>query len=105
MRRCPSSPRDRLESPLARAKGPAMLRWLWRIVLLATALALLLSLSAWWLLRGSLPALDGESALAGLSAPVQVHRDALGTVTIDARTHTDALRALRSEEHTSELQS
>ena len=71
-----------------------MLRWLWRIVLLATALALLLSLSAWWLLRGSLPALDGESALAGLSAPVQVHRDALGTVTIDARSETDALRAL-----------
>ena len=71
-----------------------MVRWLKRIVLLAIALALLLVLLAWWLLRGSLPALDGELALAGLSAPVSVQRDALGVVTIDARDETDAMRAL-----------
>ncbi len=71
-----------------------MVRWLKRIVLLAIALALLLVLLAWWLLRGSLPALDGELALAGLSAPVTVQRDALGVVTIDARDETDAVRAL-----------
>ena len=71
-----------------------MVRWLTRIGLLALALALLLAGLAWWLLRGSLPALDGELALAGLSAPVSVQRDALGVVTIDARSETDALRAL-----------
>ena len=71
-----------------------MVRWLWRIGLLASALVLLLSALAWWLLRGSLPALDGELALAGLSTPVQVHRDALGVVTIDARNEIDAMRAL-----------
>src|SRR5690606_36630156 len=60
--------------------GTAMVRWLRWIALLAIALALLLVLLAWWLLRGSLPALDGELALAGLSAPVTVQRDALGVV-------------------------
>ena len=71
-----------------------MVRWLTRIGLLALALALLLAGLAWWLLRGSLPTLDGELALAGLSAPVSVQRDALGVVTIDARSEADALRAL-----------
>ncbi|MGJ4728009.1 penicillin acylase family protein [Luteimonas sp. SDU101] len=71
-----------------------MLRWLKRIGLLAIGLAVLLALLTWWLLRGSLPALDGELALAGLAAPVSVQRDALGVVTIDAENETDALRAL-----------
>ncbi|TWG86919.1 penicillin amidase [Luteimonas sp. J16] len=71
-----------------------MRRWLWRIVLLAAVLAVLLALLAWWLLRASLPALDGEVALPGLSAPVQVQRDALGVVTIEAGDETDAMRAL-----------
>ena len=48
----------------------------------------------WWLLRGSLPELDGELALPGLSGPVTVQRDALGVVTIDAANETDAMRAL-----------
>ena len=48
----------------------------------------------WWLLRGSLPPLDGERALPGLSAPVTIQRDALGVVTIDAANETDAMRAL-----------
>ena len=65
-----------------------------RIALLLLAILLLLVLAGWWLMRGSLPALEGELALPGLSAPVTVTRDALGVVTIDAANATDAARAL-----------
>ena len=71
-----------------------MLRWVGAIAALLLALMLLAAAVAWWLLRGSLPALDGELALPGLAAPVSVQRDALGVVTIDARDERDALRAL-----------
>ena len=73
-----------------------MLRWIRRIIVLLLLLALAAALLGWWLLRGSLPALDGElaPALAGLTAPVTIQRDALGTVTIDAASEADALRAL-----------
>lgn len=71
-----------------------MRRWLIRITLLLLALSGLAVFAAWLLLRGSLPVLDGELALPGLSAPVTVRRDALGTVTIDAASETDAMRAL-----------
>ena len=45
-----------------------MARILKRIAALLLAIVLLLVLAGWWLLRGSLPALDGELALPGLSA-------------------------------------
>ena len=69
-------------------------KWLTRLLFLALALAVVTALTAWWLLRGSLPALDGELALTGLSAPVGIERDALGTVTVDAANQIDAARAL-----------
>ena len=71
-----------------------MVRWLGRIGVAAGLLALLLAGMAWWLLRGSLPRLEGEAALSGLAATVEVQRDALGVVTIDARDEADAMRAL-----------
>lgn len=71
-----------------------LLRWTLRIALALAALALLLFLTTWWLLRGSLPRLDGEAALAGLSAPVSISRDALGVVTVAASGEADAMRAL-----------
>jgi len=71
-----------------------MARILKRIALLLLAAVLLLVFAGWWLLRGSLPALDGELALPGLSAPATVTRDALGVVTIDAANAIDAARAL-----------
>src|SRR3546814_15612994 len=46
------------------------------------------------LLRGSLPELDGEAALPGLSTAATVQRDRLGVVTIDAASEADAMRAL-----------
>ncbi|HBK47033.1 MAG TPA: penicillin acylase, partial [Xanthomonadaceae bacterium] len=71
-----------------------MLRWTRRILLALLAIALLLALAVWLLLRGSLPRLDGGRALSGLAAPVSIQRDALGVVTIDAASEADAMRAL-----------
>ncbi len=71
-----------------------MLKWLKRIAVAMLVLAILLVLVIWWLLRGSLPQLDGKIALAGLSAPASIQRDHLGVVTIDAANATDAMRAL-----------
>ncbi|UCF66594.1 MAG: penicillin acylase family protein [Acidobacteriota bacterium] len=45
-------------------------------------------------LRGSLPPLDGEHLVHGLSAPVVIERDALGVPTIRGRSRADVARAL-----------
>ena len=71
-----------------------MLKWTRRVLLALLAIVLLSTLAGWWLLRGSLPVLDGEQALPGLAAPVSIQRDTLGVVTIDAASQDDALRAL-----------
>jgi penicillin amidase len=47
----------------------------------------------WWQMRGSLPLLDGERALAGLGAAVKVERDALGVPTITGASRVDVARA------------
>lgn len=69
-------------------------RWLlWSVL----ALMLLTGAAGSWLyaqLRASLPQLDGEQVLPGLSAPVMVERDALGVPTIRAADRVDAARAL-----------
>ncbi len=71
-----------------------MKKWLKRITILLLLSIVVGAGTVWWLLRGSLPTLDGELPLAGLSAPVSVQRDANGTVTIAAANETDAMRAL-----------
>ena len=71
-----------------------MRTWLPRIAALLIALVLLALLVVWLVLRASVPTLDGERALAGLGAPAQVTRDALGVATIEAASATDAARAL-----------
>lgn len=65
-----------------------------RGIVAVLALLALCALTGWWLLRGSLARLDGDAPLAGLAAPVAVERDAQGTVTINARSDVDAMRAL-----------
>ena len=57
------------------------------VVLVAAALAVYLTV------RGSLPNLDGEISLAGLSAPVVVERDAYGVPTIRGSNRIDVARA------------
>jgi len=71
-----------------------MLKWLKRGALALLVLVALLALTVWLLVRGSVPRYDGELALAGLSAPVSVERDANGVVTIDAQNEADMARAL-----------
>lgn len=73
---------------------PRLQTWSKRIALAALALLIVAVAACTWLLRGSLPRLDGTLALEGLSAPVSVHRDALGVVTVEAGNETDAARAL-----------
>ncbi len=67
------------------------LRW-WLVGLLATVLIALALLA--WLFTGSLARLDGSSRLPGLSAAVDIERDALGVATISAANQADAMRAL-----------
>ncbi len=73
-----------------------MATWLKRILGGLLLLLLLLALAVWLLLRGSLAQLDGERGLgaAGLSAPVDLQRDARGYVSILAENRLDAARAL-----------
>lgn len=71
-----------------------MPRWFLRAACALLLVLVVLAAAAWLMLRGSLPALEGEPPLAGLSAPVTVQRDALGIVTIDAASEVDAARAL-----------
>lgn len=71
-----------------------MLKWIRRGLLALVVLLVPLALTAWWLMRGSLPRLEGDLALAGLSAPVTIQRDKLGVVTIEAANSADAMRAL-----------
>lgn len=71
-----------------------------RLRLLASAASVLLLLAAvavawiYWRVRGSLPQLEGTAAIAGLSAPVAVERDALGMPTIRGENRADLARAL-----------
>lgn len=70
------------------------MRWLKRLTLALLTLALLVGLTIWWALRASLAPLDGERAVAGLSAPAQLERDARGYISITAANRLDAARAL-----------
>ncbi|MDQ3511540.1 MAG: penicillin acylase family protein, partial [Pseudomonadota bacterium] len=71
-----------------------MTRWLKRGALVLLLLAVIAAVTAWALMRASLPTLSGDRPLIGLSAPATVQRDALGVVTIDADNEMDAMRAL-----------
>lgn len=64
-----------------------------RIALFALTLLLVLSLVAFLMLRASLPRLDGELSLAGLTQAVSVHRDELGVVTLSGGTRIDLAQA------------
>ncbi len=74
------------------------MRRAWRILrwVLALVAVALMGASGWAYLRlrASLPRLDGEVALGGLSAPVTIERDALGVPTIRALHPADLFRAL-----------
>jgi len=56
-------------------------------------LGLLAAFVVWLALRASLPQVDGRAALAGLSAPVHIERDALGVPVVRGETRVDVARA------------
>ena len=70
-----------------------VLRWLRRGLLVLVALIVLTLLAVWLTLRASLPQLDGEAELAGLSAPVTIERDHQGVPVIRGTTREDVARA------------
>ncbi len=72
----------------------ALLTWTKRVLVALLLIVLLLAASIYFLLRGSLPVLDGTQTLQGLSQPVQISRDGNGTVTLTAGNDADAARAL-----------
>lgn len=74
------------------------MRRAWRILrwVLALGVVALLGAGGWAYLRlrASLPQLDGEVRLAGMTGPVTIERDANGVPTIRAQTAADLYRAL-----------
>jgi len=71
-----------------------MFKWLKRLIILILVLVLLAAATLWYLMHGSLAKLDGEISIPHLSAPVEIERDALGTVTIHADNEADMARTL-----------
>ena len=71
-----------------------MFKWLKRVFVLILVLLLLAVATLWYLINGSLAKLDGEISIPHLSAPVEIERDALGTVTIHADNESDMARTL-----------
>src|SRR3954468_13794801 len=71
-----------------------------RLRLLASAISVLLIVTvlgvawAYWRVRASLPQLEGNATVTGLSAPATIQRDALGVPTIRGETRVDVARAL-----------
>lgn len=70
------------------------LRFIRYFLMTSLLIACLLIVIATLLLRGSLPQYDGRTALPGLSAPVFVDRDELGSVTITGENRLDLTMAM-----------
>src|SRR5687768_5424397 len=70
------------------------LRPIYRFLAALLLLTLLLTGILWLALRGSLPQYKGEANVAGLTAPVTVERDSLGTATLQAQNRHDLVWAL-----------
>ena len=68
--------------------------WVKRLTLLAGALIVVVVLWTYQRLTGSLPALEGDVVLSGLTASSTIDRDELGVATIRAQSRLDAARTL-----------
>lgn len=78
----------------SRPAAPRWRRWLRRSLLGLLLIAGLLAMTLWALLRASLPQLDGRIQLPGLSAPLSVARDSLGTAVLQGENRLDLARGL-----------
>ncbi len=70
-----------------------LLRWGLRACVGLVLLVLAAGAIVWWSLRASLPQLDGQRNLAGLTGTVTIERDAMSIPTIRASNWLDAVRA------------
>ena len=66
-----------------------MRTWLLRLLFGAASVVLVVAIAAWWMVRQSLPTLDGEFTAAGLESPVSIERDGQGMPTITATNRRD----------------
>jgi len=72
-----------------------VLRFLGRLLLVLVGLVVIAGVGGWFWLRGTtLPPHNGRLALKGLSAPVELEREASGVLHIRAQSDTDAFFAL-----------
>lgn len=69
-------------------------RWVRRAAAIVIVLVIVATAAGYAWLRGSLPQTDGRIEVAGLSAPVEIGRDADGIVTISAANERDGAFAL-----------
>jgi len=69
------------------------LKFIRRALAAAILLSGIVALAGWWMIRRTLPQLEGAIALRGLRAEVQVERDALGVPHIRAQSLDDLLTA------------
>ncbi|WP_416757911.1 penicillin acylase family protein [Roseateles sp. So40a] len=72
----------------------ALRRWTVRGLIGLPFLLVALAIAIWAGVRASLPQLDGDAEIPGLSAPVSLGRDALGTLVVEGRTRLDVARGL-----------
>jgi penicillin G amidase len=71
----------------------ALVKWAVALLLVIVVGSVGAGVWATWQLRGSLPQLDGEVALTGLSERVSVSRDGLGIPSVRGRSRADVARA------------
>ena len=76
------------------AAWPRWVRWSVTTLAAVVVLGALLVGGGLWAAHRSVPTLDGEVHVPGLSAPVAVARDALGTAVVRSENRLDAARAL-----------
>ncbi|MBB3195035.1 penicillin acylase family protein [Roseateles terrae] len=69
-------------------------RWVQRTVVALMAVLLLAVLAVWLLIRASLPKLDGDVQLPGVTQALDISRDALGTVVLTGQNRLDVARGL-----------
>lgn len=65
-----------------------------RLSSLVLVVALVMLVTGWWMLQGSMPQYDGRIGSPALQEAVEIERDALGSVTVRARSRIDATWAL-----------
>jgi penicillin amidase len=78
----------------SRSSGSRLGRFLGWVLALLLLVAALGAGWIWWGMQRSVPKLDGEVVLPGLSAPVGIERDANGTATLTGATRADVAMAL-----------